>query len=145
MENKPTTAGQTFGIVALILGLIALMLSFVPCIGMFALIPGMMAIIFAAISLSQATQGNGNKGLPIAALIVSILATLIAAIWLFFFTDIKNRHKDKIDFIEDFSEEIEEKIDEINIDSIVEEEIKDLKININVTDDEGDTVRIELE
>ncbi len=140
--QQQTTAGQTFGIVGLILGLIALLLSFIPCIGMFALIPGVMAIIFSILSLNQANQGNGNKGLPIAALVVSVMATLIASIWLMFFTEFKHKHQDKLDFIEHFSDELDEKIEDMNIDSIIEDEIKDIKINIEIVDDDGDTIRI---
>ncbi len=76
-----TTAGQGFGIAGLIIGLIALIIAFIPCIGLIALVPGVIAVVLSFIGLAQANQNNGAKGLIIAALVVSILATTIAAIW----------------------------------------------------------------
>ena len=76
-----TTAGQTLGIVGLVLGILALIVAFIPCVGVIALVPGLIAVIFSVIALVQANQNNGAKGLIIAALVVSILATSIAAIW----------------------------------------------------------------
>ena len=76
-----TTAGQGFGIAGLIIGLIALIIAFIPCVGLIALVPGIIAVVLSLIGLAQANQNNGAKGLIIAALVVSILATTIAAIW----------------------------------------------------------------
>ncbi len=76
-----TNAGQGFGIAGLVLGVLALILAFIPCIGVIALVPGAIAVILSIIGLVQANQNNGAKGLIIAALVISILATGIAAIW----------------------------------------------------------------
>jgi thiol:disulfide interchange protein len=82
-EQQKSTAGQGLGIAGFVLGLIALIISFIPCLGMYALLPGILAIVFSAIALTQANKANASKGLIIAALIISILGTSIAA-WQFF-------------------------------------------------------------
>jgi hypothetical protein len=82
-EQTKSTAGQGLGIAGFVLGLIALIISFIPCLGMYAIFPGILAIILSAIAFSQASKANAAKGLIIAALIVSILGSAIAA-WQFF-------------------------------------------------------------
>ncbi|HEX2936760.1 MAG TPA: DUF4190 domain-containing protein [Bacteroidales bacterium] len=81
MEEKKSNAGQGLGIAGLVLGIIALIISFIPCLGIWALVPGIVAIVLSFIALSQANKANASKGLIIAALIVSILATIIAGVW----------------------------------------------------------------
>lgn len=81
MEEKKSNAGQGLGIAGLVLGIIALLISFIPCVGLFALVPGAIAIVLSAIALMQAKKANASKGLIIAALVISILGTSIAAIW----------------------------------------------------------------
>jgi hypothetical protein len=83
---KTTTEGQVTGIIGIVLGVIALIVAFIPCVGVVAFLPGGLAIIFSVISIVQASKGNGAKGLGIAALIVSVLATLLAAAWLVLFS-----------------------------------------------------------
>jgi hypothetical protein len=80
-QAAKTRAGEGFGIAGLILGILALIVAFIPCIGLIALVPGIIAVILSIVALMQANQGNGAKGLIIAALVISILATCIAAIW----------------------------------------------------------------
>ncbi len=123
-EQEKTTAGQGFGIASLILGIVALLIAFIPCIGLFALIPGIVAIVLATTGLSQANKANGAKGINVAGLVVSILGTAIAVVWLLVFAAggalLKGgRFMDKIkdnpeiegifeEIIEDISSEIED-------------------------------------
>ncbi len=114
-EPKISNAGQGFGVAGFVMGLIALILSFIPCLGMYALIPGIIAIIFSTIAFIQANMANASKGLIIAALIISILGSLIAS-WQFvtirraasnfksFGTDFKETFRD------DFGDEIKNNI-----------------------------------
>lgn len=81
MEEQTSNAGQGLGIAALVLGIVALILAFIPCFGWIALIPGIIAIILAVVALSQASQARAPKGLIIAALVISILGTSVAAVW----------------------------------------------------------------
>lgn len=85
-EPVKTNAGQGFGIASLILGILALLIAFIPCIGIFALIPGIIAVVLGIVGLSQARNANGTTGLIISGLVISSLATLIAAVWLIFFS-----------------------------------------------------------
>lgn len=91
MDNNKSNAGQGLGIAGLVLGIIALIIAFIPCIGLLALIPGAIAITFSAIAYNQATKGNGAKSLIIAALIISIIGTSVAAIWGLVFASIGHK------------------------------------------------------
>ncbi|NOY38513.1 MAG: hypothetical protein GXO83_13185 [Chlorobi bacterium] len=118
MENEPkNTAGQGFGIAALVLGIIALLIAFIPCIGMLALIPGVIGIVFAIVGLNQAAQANAAKGLVVAALVISILGTTIAVVWVFALSSssfmIKNNlEKITREFNKEFSKEYGKPFDE---------------------------------
>ncbi len=85
-ENIQTTAGQGFGITALVLGIIALLTAVIPCIGIIALVPGLLGVIFAVIALVQANRNNGAKALIIVALVLSSLGTAISTAWALAFT-----------------------------------------------------------
>lgn len=85
-ENIKTTAGQGFGIAALVLGILALITAPIPCVGLLALIPGIIGIVFAIIALVQAGQGKSAKGLIITALVLSALGTSIATAWVLVFS-----------------------------------------------------------
>jgi len=69
------------GIIALVLGIIALPISFIPCVGNFAIPPAALAIIFGIVGLVQAKNGNGKNGLPIAGLVVGIVAVVCVVFW----------------------------------------------------------------
>ena len=147
MEQVRTNAGQTLGIIGLILGILCLFLAFIPCIGFLAIAPGVIAIILSAIGLNQANRNNGAKGLNIGALIVSILGVAIASVWLIFFVGIASLNEDEIENIveevieevieetthnpdlQDALDELEEHLDEICVDSL---KIKTDSVSVNV-------------
>lgn len=105
-ENRNTQpAGQILGIIALILGVITLMMSWIPCFGFLFLIFGIAGIILSAIGLSQATRENGAKGLNIAALVVSSLATMLIISWLTVFSTAFYQFED---FFQKFKEATEQ-------------------------------------
>ncbi len=134
-EQEKTTAGQGFGIASLILGIVALLIALIPCIGLFALIPGIVAIVLAIVGLSQASKANGAKGVIIAGLVISILGTTLAAVWLMFFSAggvFLNKIKDNPEIEGIFEEIIED----------ISDEIKDTK-TIEVTIESGDTEDLE--
>lgn len=79
MTTKTSNAGQGLAIAGLVLGIISLVISFIPCLGMYAIFPGVVAIVLSAVGLAQANRENAAKGLAIAALVISILGTSIAA------------------------------------------------------------------
>ncbi|MFO7923549.1 MAG: hypothetical protein R6U58_07635 [Bacteroidales bacterium] len=78
-EKGRSNAGQGFGVAGFVIGLIALIISFIPCLGMYALVPGIIALVFCLIAFSQASSANAPRGLIIAALIISVVGTSIAA------------------------------------------------------------------
>jgi membrane-bound ClpP family serine protease len=152
MEQERTNAGQTLGIIGLILGIITFMLGFIPCIGIIAIIPGIIAIILSAIGLSQANRDNGARSINITALIVSIVGVLVASLWLIFVVGIANLSEDEIEgFVEDVIEktidesvynpdlqdalqELEEQLDEVCVDSI-SFKTDSINIEINIDDE----------
>ena len=151
MEQVRTNAGQTLGIIGLVLGILTLFIGFIPCVGFIAFVPGIVAIILSIIGLSQANRDNGARGLNISALVVSILGILVASIWLFFIVGVASMGEDEIEgFVEDVIEEVieesvhnpdlqealeelEQQLDEINIDSIANEvDSLEMKIKVEV-------------
>lgn len=78
-DQRRSNAGQGLGVAGFVVGLIALILSFIPCLGMYALVPGIIALILSAVAFSQASSANAPRGLIIAALIISVLGSSIAA------------------------------------------------------------------
>src|SRR6056297_3318303 len=122
-ENKTSNAGQGLGIAGLVLGIIALIISFIPCLGVWAILPGIVAIVLSAIGFSQANKANAAKGLVIAALIISIIGTAIAAWQIYMFksapSKIEKMMKDEFDEndvkeLEEAMEELEGEIEEVS-------------------------------
>lgn len=100
MENQPTAgktnAGQGLGIAALVLGIITIPFAFFPCTAVFAWCPGALAIILGAIGLNQAKKGNGKTGLPMAGLVLGIIATVVAVAWIVVFAEAAKEVSDVI-------------------------------------------------
>lgn len=151
MEQTRTNAGQTLGIIGLILAILSLFLAFIPCVGFIAIAPAVIAIVLSAVGLSQASKNNGAKGLNIGALIVSVVSVLFASVWLILVVGLSTIENEDIEDIveeviegvieshpanqdlQDALEELEDQLDKIKIDSI---EIKgdsiDVKVKIEV-------------
>jgi len=67
---------NAMAIVGLIVGILGIILSFVPCIGVWAIVPGLLGVIFSALGMKKVE----GKGMAIAGLVLSIIASGIA-IW----------------------------------------------------------------
>ena len=78
MEEVKNNSGQNLGIAALITAVITFVLAVIPCVGLIAIIPGIIAIILATVGLSQAARNNSPRGVLIAGLIISIIASMIS-------------------------------------------------------------------
>jgi len=122
MEETKTNAGQGLGIAGLILGIIAIPLAILGSTSVLGLVVGVAGVILCAVGLSQATKSNGTKGLPTAGLVVSILGTAIALMWILFFARIAHEGgrwwgREGIHIMEeineDFGDEIEEAFEDI--------------------------------
>jgi hypothetical protein len=133
------------GIAGLILGIIAIPLAILGCTSVLGLVLGVAGVILGAVGLSQATKSNGTRGLPTAGLVVSILGTAIALMWILFFTRIAHeggkwwgregiRIMEEIN--EDFGDDIEESFEDIGkeLDDLgdeLEEKLEDLEWDEN--------------
>jgi hypothetical protein len=163
MEENKTNAGQGLGIAGLILGIIAIPLAILGCTSVLGLVLGIAGVILSAVGLSQATKSNGTKGMPTAGLVVSILGTAIALMWILFFTRIAHEGgrwwgregirimeeinedlgEDFEESFEDIGEELEElgdKLEEKLEDLEWDEEWEDFDWGEEITDEEFDKV-----
>jgi hypothetical protein len=85
-EVKRSSSGQGLGIAGLVLGIIAIPLAVIPCTTIFGILLGILGTTLSAIGLSQATRAQAAKGLILSGLVLSIIATIIAILWIVFFT-----------------------------------------------------------
>ncbi|GAB4301522.1 MAG: hypothetical protein Kow0068_24430 [Marinilabiliales bacterium] len=115
-ENINTSkAGQGLGIAGFVLGAVALTICWIPCIGMWAFFPGIVGVILSAVALAQATKGgNKQKGLIIAAIILSIIGTA-ASVYQYF--AIKKAANEFTNDLEDFGNDWKNAIEELDKDS----------------------------
>jgi hypothetical protein len=158
MEEVKTNAGQGLGIAGLIIGIVAIPLAILGCTSVMGLVLGSAGIVLSAIGLSQATKSNGVNGLPVAGLVVSILGTCIALMWLLLFAGmateggkwwsregkgiIEGIHKDFGDGMEDSFEDMGDQLDELG--NKLEEKLEGLEYDMEwekkwgkeITDDE---------
>ncbi len=116
MEEVKTNAGQGLGIAGLIMGIVAILLAIIPCVSVLGLILGITGIILSAIGLSQATKSNGVKGMPTAGLVVSIIGTCIAMVWILFIARIATEggkwwSREGVHIMEDIHEEFGEDLE----------------------------------
>ncbi len=114
MTNEKSNAGQALGIAGFVLGLLALIISFIPCLGTYALFPGIIAVIFSAIALSQASKANASKGLIIAALVISLLGSIIASYQYYALKQVANNLENVSKQLQEASEDLEEFNDEFD-------------------------------
>jgi hypothetical protein len=95
-EVKRSSSGQGLGIAGLVLGIVAIPLAVIGCTSIPAIFLGIIGITLAAIGLSQASRTEAPKGLIISGLVLSIIATLIAILWITIFASATHGFFDKI-------------------------------------------------
>lgn len=78
MEEVKNNSGQNLGIAALITAILTFVLAVIPCVGLIAIIPGIIAVVLASVGLSQASRNNSPHGVPLAGLIIGIIAIMIS-------------------------------------------------------------------
>lgn len=69
------------GVASLVLGILGLIICWIPCVGAYALVPSILGLILGAVGIANAKKTNQGKGLAIAGLVCSIVATVVAAYW----------------------------------------------------------------
>jgi hypothetical protein len=134
--SKESSAGKGLGIAGFVLGLIALIISFIPCLGMYALAPGIVAIILSAIALIQASKSDAEKGLIIAALVISIIGTSIAAYQYSILSSAANSFIEMSEEFNSMTEEEQEAVTEEIIENLEDlDETESFDEVINTVDD----------
>jgi hypothetical protein len=144
---RTSTEGQVMGIIGIVLGILSLIVAFIPCVGIVAFFPGALAVVFSIISIVQASNGNGKKGLGIAALVISIVSIVIAAVWLIiisgtaFVADEVFNKSEKFqvfgkEFKDAFEKEMGDEVDRKAIVDSLEKALQDLEKDL---DEMGDT------
>jgi hypothetical protein len=113
VEQQRSTAGQGIGIAGLVLGITAIPLAVVPCTFPLALLFAAGGIILSAVGISQASKMIGAKGMPVAGLVVSIIAMMIALMWGLFIASAIDKDSEfwKEGFIEKISKHVEKDIE----------------------------------
>ena len=111
MEEQKTSAGQGLGVAGLVIGILAAILALIPCIGWIAIIPGVIALALTLVAFSQANKGNGNKGVIIGALVVSIIAISIGLVQIVFFAAVATEGSNVLNKIEKVAKEFEDEFE----------------------------------
>lgn len=126
-EVQNSKAGQGLGIAGFVLGLTALIISWIPCLGMWALLPGIIGVVLSVIALVQANKGGGTKGLIIAALIVSILGSIVAGVQIYIIKSAVNDGFGQFEEgMQDWADEMEEATNDGGIFDDLESSLQDL-------------------
>lgn len=101
------------GVAALVLGIISIIIGFVPFCGVIAFFPALIGLILGIIDLVQKSKKSEPKGMAIAGVILTGIAIIIIALWIFVFgaivagtTDYIDTHEDEITTF--FNSEIED-------------------------------------
>ncbi len=116
---KSSNTPQVLGIIGLVFGIIALVISFIPCLGLYAIFPGVLAIILSVVGLVLANKSEGSKGLIIAALVISIIATLVSGYQYYVLSRTASNLQDAANALEEFNNQMEKAMDD---DSVYEDE-----------------------
>lgn len=77
--------GKNMGIAALILGIISLIIGFVPLCGSIALLPAIIGLILGIVDTVRKSKKGEKKGVSIAGLVLSAMATIVIVFWVFIF------------------------------------------------------------
>lgn len=78
-QVQTSKAGKGLGIAGLVLGILGLVLCWIPIIGVLGLVLAVVGMILSIVGMIQANKNNGSKGVIIAALVLSVVATGIGS------------------------------------------------------------------
>jgi len=134
MEEVKNNSGQNLGIAALITAVITFVLAVIPCVGLIAIIPGIIAIILASVGISQAGRNNSPHGVPVAGLIIAIIASMISLSQIFVAGKIAQKANrnwpDNIgNIINDVQNNVTKEIEDANVSIKVESNGNKVEIN----------------
>jgi len=135
MEEVRNNSGQNLGIAALITAIITFVLAVIPCVGLIAIIPGIIAIILGSVGLSQAGRNNSPRGVPLAGLIIAIIASMISFSQIFVAGRLVGRgHKwptNIENFVNDVQDNVVKELEDANVSIKVESDGNKVEINAN--------------
>jgi hypothetical protein len=77
-QAKPSSAVTALSVCVLVFALIGLLGSFIPCLGMFTVYISVPSAIVGIITVFMAKKVNAPRGLPIAGLVIALIASGIA-------------------------------------------------------------------
>lgn len=101
-----------FGSVAILFGVLTIFLNLRAYIGFLTLFPGILALLFSFLAYRNV---SGKKGLRVFTIIVFIISGF--SIIQIFIGELKTKHNNKIEFIDEFSNDLDNKINETQKDS----------------------------
>ena len=137
MEEVNNNSGQNLGIAALITAIITFVLAVIPCVGLIAIIPGIIAIILASVGLSQARRNNSPHGVPLAGLIIAVIASMISFSQIFVAGKFVQRgHKwptNIQNIVNDVQDNVNKDIEDAKVSIKVESNGEKVEINTNAT------------
>lgn len=73
------------GVAALVLGIISLIIGFIPLCGSIAIFPAIIGIILGIVDIVVKSKKGEKKGVSIAGLVLSAIATLVIVFWVIIF------------------------------------------------------------
>jgi hypothetical protein len=132
MEEVKNNSGQNLGIAALITAILTFVLAVIPCVGLIAIIPGIIAVVLASVGLSQASRNNSPHGVPLAGLIIGIIAIMISFSQIFVAGRIARKADKWPGKIENIVNDVQD-----NVIKGIEDANVSIKVNSN-----GDTIKI---
>jgi len=135
VEYQQHNSGQGLGIAGLILGILSILFAIIPCTAIVGVFLGGIGLMLSIFGVVLASKHNAQKGLVIAALVVSIIGVLIAGLWGVYFVkkakennvienygkfkkDLKKLHKLNIEYKDslDKTDSVEFKLNKVNHD-----------------------------
>lgn len=148
-ESKNPSAGLGLGIAGLIMGIMSIPLGVMGCTFVLALIMGILGITLSAVGYSQARKVDAPAGLILAALIISILGTSFALIRMTSAVskpkEVIESWKDKIEFLDDHSDDVEENFNDAFKEGFEEEFDGNLEETFNELEKDLEKLENELE
>ena len=149
MEEVKNNTGQNLGIAALVTAIITFVLAVIPCVGLIAIIPGIIAIILASVGLSQANRNNSPRGVPLAGLIIAVIASMISFSQIFVAGKIAqkagNWPGNIHNIINDVHDNVTKEIEDANVSIKVESNGEKMGINTNANKKEQEKTLEDLE
>lgn len=119
-ENTHQNTGQGFGIAGLIVGILAFIFALIPPTSILAIMLGIIALVFSYLGYSQAKKSNAAKGLVIAALVVSLVASVVGILSYLNFQGVKSKVGVDIEK-NDWAKPLDDAIDQLNEDGTFED------------------------